>query len=256
MPWVFVQATLPHSDPGPVPRYRRENGRDALTIATTAEEGLPYGRYPRLLLMWLTTAGIRTKQQELPLPATSTAFLNQLGIAPTYGPRGTVPAFAGQARRLLGTMITWERREPDNGGTVARYKNIPIADAWTLWWDDGEEDEPSRFEIVLSEQFLSNVCSRPVPARSWDVVRGLRSPLELDIYMWLPWRLKDLEKPSRVIGWDGLELQFGAGYNRPRDFKATFCSKLEKVLKLLPEARVHVTRSGLILKPSPQLFED
>ena len=63
----LVQATLPHKNPGNVPAWSRKNGDLTLTIRPGWDEekneiiGYPYGTIPRLLLFWITTEAIRTK---------------------------------------------------------------------------------------------------------------------------------------------------------------------------------------------------
>jgi hypothetical protein len=70
----FVQATLPHSDPKS-DTWRRVNGNFALGIQagfdpeTGTTYGVPYGVIPRLLLFWITTEAVRTKNPRLVLGA-------------------------------------------------------------------------------------------------------------------------------------------------------------------------------------------
>jgi hypothetical protein len=42
------------------------------------------------------------------------------------------------------------------------------------------------------------------------VLRALRSPFEIDIYVWLTWRFFRLRRPVK-IPWDSLQLEFGCG---------------------------------------------
>ena len=52
-----------------------------------------------------------------------------------------------------------------------------------------------------------------------------RSPLALDIYFWLTYRMSYLQKDT-LIPWEFLQMQFGAYYatdgRGPRDFKKKF----------------------------------
>ncbi len=66
----LVQATLPHSDPGNVPIWIRRNGRLALKVRPYYDDKRqmhlhPYGTVPRLLLFWLTTEAVRTRNRIL-----------------------------------------------------------------------------------------------------------------------------------------------------------------------------------------------
>ena len=64
---LFVQAGMPHSDPH-TSQYVRSNGALTLTMMAPPIVGLPpYGSLPRLLLSWVTTEAVRTKQRRLML---------------------------------------------------------------------------------------------------------------------------------------------------------------------------------------------
>ena len=60
MPRLLVLTTLPHRRPERH-RFERVNGRHSLRLSAPRRVGLPYGSYSRLLLAWLTTEAVRTK---------------------------------------------------------------------------------------------------------------------------------------------------------------------------------------------------
>jgi hypothetical protein len=94
---------------------------------------------------------------------------------------------------------------------------------------------------------FDEILSHPVPVD----LRALRgSPLALDIYAWLTYRLSYLRRPC-LVPWPALEAQFGANYGRRRDFRRRFLACLADVLLLYPRARCSQTPAGLFLKPSP-----
>jgi hypothetical protein len=76
------------------------------------------------------------------------------------------------------------------------------------------------------------------------------SPLALDIYSWLTYRMSYLQKPC-VIPWEAQQTQFGADYGRLRDFKRKFLAHLAGVLHVYPAARLSELPAGLLLRPSP-----
>ena len=86
------------------------------------------------------------------------------------------------------------------------------------------------------------------------VLRALRSPFEIDIYVWLTWRFFRLRKPV-AIPWASLALQFGSGYANPRHFKKRFLGYLKSVIDYYPEVRLESTAAGLLLRPSPTHVE-
>ena len=81
------------------------------------------------------------------------------------------------------------------------------------------------------------------------VLRALRSPFEIDIYVWLTWRFFRLRRPV-TIPWASLALQFGSRYSNPRHFKKRFLGYLRSVIDYYPEVRVRPGDQGLRLEPS------
>ena len=107
-----------------------------------------------------------------------------------------------------------------------------------------------RAQIVLSQDFLAEItrCAIPVDLRAIRQLR--RSPLAIDLYVWLTYRMSYLRKPT-LIPWQSLEAQFGSDYTRPRDFRRRVSKLLEAVLRIYPAVRLSQTDPGLRLYPSP-----
>jgi hypothetical protein len=85
-------------------------------------------------------------------------------------------------------------------------------------------------------------------------LRALRkSPLAVDIYLWLTFKNSYSTKPT-LIPWESLQIQFGAGYpltpQGKLNFKHKFKEALAKVAEVYPEAsKVKLTREGLFFVP-------
>ena len=81
-----------------------------------------------------------------------------------------------------------------------------------------------------------------------------RSPMALDIYCWLTYRMCYLKRPTN-IPWGALQTQFGADYARDaqgiRNFRKAFVHHLKKVAEVYRTAHVEPSDNGLLLKPSP-----
>ena len=103
--------------------------------------------------------------------------------------------------------------------------------------------------VTLGNTFFNEIIDRPVPIDMRALKALKRSPLALDIYCWLTYRLSYLRKPTE-IPWPALQMQFGADYGRERDFKAAFLEHLRAVNVLYPEANIEEGERGLLLKPS------
>ena len=91
-----------------------------------------------------------------------------------------------------------------------------------------KREAPWGSHVVLSDRFYREATEAPVPL-DLRVLRALRSPFEIDIYVWLTWRFFRLRKPV-PIPWASLALQFGCGYATPRHFKKRFLGYLKSVI--------------------------
>lgn len=245
---ILVQATMPHKKPE-TSEFERKNGSFVLSMYNRSAIGLPYGRYPRLLMSWVTTEAVRTKNRRLHLGHTLSAFMAELGLIPTGGRWGTITRLRDQMKRLFSTTVSYTHDAPHEGAW--RDMGFRVAQDINLWWNPHQPDQVALWgsTVELSEPFFNAVVSRPVPV-DVRVLKRLRSPLGIDLYTWLTYRMSYLREP-REISWKLLELQFGSEYARTRDFKRKLLGQLELVLKHYPKARVEEGKRGLILRPSP-----
>lgn len=242
---ALVQTTLPHRK-REGSEFVRRNGSLTLSVLAPAHVGLPYGSVPRLIMAWITTEVVRTGDREIVLGDTLSDFMRQLGMVPTGGRWGTVTRLRDQMSRLFASSITYTDSS-ERGFSVFSH---PVADAARLWWDPRSPEQVgrSRSTIVLGEQFYRDLATRPIPVdmRALRALKG--SPMALDVYCWLTYRLGYLRNPM-VIPWGALQAQLGTGYGRTRDFKAAFLRALQSVLNVY-WVSVQEMDSGLLLKPS------
>lgn len=256
---VFVQATLPHRDPGPVPLWGRQNGDFAFTIqpgtrsgkdGSPEQIGLPYGTIPRLLLIWMATEATRTKKRELTLGHTLSRFMSQIGLIPTGGRWGTVTRLKEQMERLFSSRISFSFQNREERGELFAFSPMNIGKA-TLWWDSKNYAQGSSFEssLVLSEEFFDQLVSSPVPIDMRAIGALRQSPLELDIYTWLTHRMSYLRRRTPTIFWENLATQFGSEYKELRNFRLNFIRCVKNVLSVYPEARIELVDGGVVLKP-------
>ena len=243
---VLTQATMPHRK-SLNPVFSRKNGAFSLAMLAHPDIGLPYGSIPRLLLSWMTTEAVRTKSPVLELGPTLSAFMAELGLARRGGERGDITRFRNQAMRLFCSTVScrYEDKTHDAGG------NLNIVEKYSLWWDPKAPDQMPLWKstVMLGNSFFNEIVDRPVPV-DMRVLKALkRSPMALDIYCWLTYRLSYLRTPME-IPWAVLQMQFGADYTRTRGFKESFLSHLRAVHVLYPEANVEEGEKGLLLKPS------
>jgi hypothetical protein len=134
---MLVQTTLPHrAQPGK--EYTRSDGDVTLSITDLAGAGLPYGAYPRLILVWMTTEALRTGERKLELGRSLSTFMGQLGLQCTGGHWGTIPRFRGQMERLFGAAIStrWRRDQGDQSygwGLGGIRNHLICGPRWPRW---------------------------------------------------------------------------------------------------------------------------
>ncbi len=247
---ALVQATLPHSKPAGN-EFERRNGAFTLVMLAPSKIGLPYGVIPRLMMAWMTTEAVRTKQRELVLGDSMSEFMGQLDMMPTGGRWGSITRLRDQSRRLFTTSISCFY----DGENAAGESGFRIADRHLVWWDPQSPNQQSLFNstVTLSERFYEEVRTSPVPIDMRAMKALKKSPLALDVYFWLTYRLSYLRQ-ARVIPWAALQMQFGSSYQSDgqglRDFKRAFLRELKKVVILYPKAKVSGDDGGLHLQPS------
>jgi hypothetical protein len=199
----------------------------------------------------MTTEAVLTKSRVLVLGPTLSGFMQELGLIPTGGRWGTIYPLRDRMKRLLTCAIscTYEDEQRDAGATLT------IAREYDLWWEPKAPDQATLWNstITLSQDFYEEIIARPVPIDMRALKALKRSPLALDIYCWLTYRLSYLEKKT-LIPWPALQTQFGVGYTLDpqgtRDFKKKFLKHLRSVQQVYPTVKVAEGDHGLLLSPA------
>lgn len=246
---ALVQATLPHkATAGNI--FTRRNG--AYEMSIMSPNGLPYGSIPRLLLSWVTTEAVRTRSPVLVLGSSLSSFMAELNLLRSGGARGDITRVRKQTERLFSSMISCRYQDETNtqGG------GFNIAKEYNLWWNAKNPHQLPIWKstVTLGTDFFNEIIERPVPIDMAALMTLKRSPMALDTYFWLTYRLSYLQRDV-VIPWPLLQMQFGADYAQDteglRNFKKNFLLRLKDVLAVYDTAKVHNVENGLLLKPSP-----
>lgn len=253
----LVSASLPYRNP-PASRlvngaWIRRNGDYTLWIQG-GPQGIPYGTYPRLFIIWLTSEAIRTGSNRLSTGGTFKEFCRKLNIDHSRGKRGQGRALIEQADRLLSSRAAFITGDVPIEKLNRKHVNfLQFSDGYSLFLDESADDrQQSLFqsEIILTDKFFNEITTHCIPL-DLQAVRALQqAPLELDIYQWLAYRMFTLRSPARPT-WQQLHMQFGSGYARMRDFRAGFLESLATVKRVYEQVRVEHSETGLVLFPSP-----
>lgn len=247
---ALVQATMPHKKTSGN-EFVRKNGAFTLIMLSPSEIGLPYGAIPRLLTAWITTEAVKTKQRELVLGGSLSGFMAQLGLIPTGGRWGSITRLKGQMKRLFSTSISCMYEDSKHEAGM----NMQLAEEYHLWWEPKLPKQATLWDstLTLNDKFFKEITNNPIPL-DMDALKALkRSPMALDIYCWLTYRMSYLKRQTE-IPWAALQTQFGSDYapnpQGLRDFKRAFLRELKKVCVIYSEANTDIDRNSLILKPS------
>lgn len=267
---IFTQLSLPYRDPGVhgAITWVRENGPMRLQLNPLldidddgqAVPAFPYGKYPRLILPWLSTQVV-LREADLESDGSLTVelgdsmsdFFRALDI-PYGGKSGRL--MREQARRLFGADILFseDRGQSLLGDRRQRMYRMPVSQAYELWWDYDVPDQQALWgnSVRLSSAFVQSVLTAKIPTdmRALKLLSEKGGPLAMDIYLWLSYRLFVARRPT-LVPWEALQAQFGSQTVSKRKFKQSFTSKLILISLVYPEAVFKEVDKGLMIYPSP-----
>jgi len=251
----LAQATLPHTDPKTT-YFERGTSKISLSINANPKYGMPFGMMPRLLLAWMCTEATLTGSPVLVLGNNQKQFLDKLKL-PSDG--RYIKSLHSQTLALVRSTISADGTDVNAFG----FSQMVIASKGFLFWNPKRPDEPSLWDstLTLSAEFFDSLINAPVPIKMEALQALRRSPMAMDIYTWLVYRMFTLNVGARSGGravtqvpWTGLMAQIGSNYpDTPqgvRSFKTNFLKRLREVLLYYPEARGYIdeTPDHLILR--------
>ena len=255
---MMALCSLPRTNPGDRHQYERVNGPFRLTLSRTGRHKLPYGNLPRLILAWICTEAVRTQSRELVLGNSLAQFMRTLGIYNSGGHPQTRPR--NQMKRLFSASISLAYESGNDEVSI----RSPITDHSEFWWNERRPDERSLWQskVELGEKFFQEIIRHPVPL-NMNTLRALkRSPLGLDLYLWLVYGTFSLKGP-KPLSWARLYQQFGADPAKAEDrrvvdnFRTKCLRELMKIKTAWPGLKYRIERGrrgeksgALVLLPS------
>ena len=248
---TMALCSLPRSNPGNQYRYVRRNGPYTLVMNAGGLSKLPFGTNPRLILAWICTEAVRTGSRDLVLGRSLSEFMRKLGIASTNG--RTQARLRNQMKRLFNCSVqltyTAAGRETSASALVAELTDF--------WWNPKQPDQTGLWEskVRLSEAFFNEIIHHPVPLDLTTLKALKRSPLGLDLYLWLTYRIFALTTPQQLT-WKQVYCQFGAHPAKASDkftvhaFRYKVLRELKKIKLAWPDLSYSAPPGVLILYPS------
>ena len=160
---LLALCCLPRANPGNRHQYKRVNGPFKLIMVAGADNKLPFGNLPRLLLAWVCTEAVRTQSRELVLGKSLSEFMRTLGV---YSSSGGNPQtrLRNQMKRLFGCTVSliYENNSRGSPGNFAGSR------PHEFWWNEGKPNESGRCgtaRSALVRKFLSGDHPPPGTAR-------------------------------------------------------------------------------------------
>ena len=246
---LLALCSLPRSNPGDRKEYVRRNGPHKLILIAGGEINLPYGTIPRLLLAWICTEAIRTRSRDLVLGNSLSAFMRRLGM-PTVG--GGRSRLRNQMERLFRCQISLIYEDTLRTSSASSL----IADQTEFWWTENKSTIPGwKSTVRLGEGFFDEIMRHPVPL-DMHILRALtRSPLGLDLYLWLNYRTFGIKKKIQLT-WAQLYQQFGVDPSKAgnkatlSNFRADSLRELKKINMAWPGLHYATPDGALVLLPT------
>ena len=252
---LMALCSLPRTNPGNRHQYKRKNGPFKLVMIAGADNKLPFGNLPRLILAWVCTEAVRTGNRELVLGRSLSDFMRSLGVYSSSGEKHT------RLRNQMKWLFTAHVQLIYEHGRGEVIVSSSVADRMAFWWNPKRPDEPMLWEskIELGEKFFQEIIRHPVPLDLNTLAALKRSSLGLDLYLWLTYRTFSLRAPQR-LSWRQVYRQFGVDPAKASDhytvknFRYKVLRELKKIKIAWPELNYSTARGFLILYPSTPLI--
>ena len=251
---LLALCSLPRTNPGDRHQYKRVNGPYRLVMVAGADNKLPFGNIPRLLMAWVSTEAVRTQSRELVLGKSLYEFMRTLGMEDRSGsPRGDRTRLRNQMKRLFGCSVSLIYEDKHG----SRFVSSHIAESGEFWWDPAKPNEQALWDsrIYLGEAFFNEIINHPIPI-DMNILKALkRCSLGLDLYLWVAYRTFSLRAPQRLT-WRQLYRQFGTDPDKASDkrivkiFRRQALRELKKIKVAWPDLNYTTAPGVLILLPS------
>lgn len=216
-----------------------------------AQQPIPYGPMPRLIMAYMNTFALRHKTTEIAIGNSASEMLRMLGKTVNGGTRSSYATFQIQTKALAACSMTIGFT---SGSSAFTYDGKPIRQ-FEAWLSDGDKQAALWPGVItLSEDYFNTLKDHAVPLdmRALGALKG--SAMAMDIYAMLSERLHRISGRPLILHWKSLREQFGQefqGANAEKDFKRTFLLALKKTLEVYPEAKVKQVTGGILLSASP-----
>lgn len=264
----FCRFSLPYREPKTAQPWVRINGNLTYQVNPLqyASDGLlktawPYGKYARLLLIYLTTQARKNPNnptKTINLPDSLTDLMQQLHIERRAQGKD-YKAFRNQLDAISGMQVTITEDLSDRSQVARQTNSMAITKSSYIAWTrkDGDKSHINGYLQITDETWAQMQHGIPLDDDLLEVLiqmhHGSHGQI-IDIYMWLSRRLYALNHSNAmetgVIPWSTLHGQFGSASTQTKEFTRYFKQSLDQVAQLWPGLHYEISRRGITLKKS------
>jgi len=249
---LLIMVNLPYRDPGKnTINWYRQNGNVTINVVPGFEGkrniGIPYGSFPRLILAYLITQAIKSQDSIIYLGESFADFLKIVNVK-----KGgtTYKRLYKQLERTLSSSFAWTYRNKEEWSRT----NIQISSKSRVWWNSETTDKKSlwKSQVKLNTDFFNEILRNAVPfdLRVLGILKN--SPLGLDLYMFISWRIFNLKSPV-YISWKNLKDQLGGQYVDVKVFARDCRSHIKNIQAICPNLNIQLLRGRIYIAPSTNI---
>ncbi len=223
-------------------KFIRRNGLYTFSVVSPGDTGLPYGIYPRNILIFLATEVRLTQSGFVDMGVSRAAFKKRLGVGVGAGSTGPSNKFNDQFKRLFSSEIEIASGTDNNLSVESITFSKKASAVWNV------SSGAMKGVLELENGFYDDLAKKSFPVDQ-RVLKFLgHHCLAYDLYLWLTSRVFNLRKPV-IVQWLQLEQQFGNQLASRSAFKQKFCKALASVKRIWPKLIAKEHTRGIFLAP-------
>mgnify|MGYP002713014616 CR=1 FL=1 len=246
-----ITGLFPHSDPK-TNRYSIKDGHKRISIIGGHEVdsdkpiGVPYGSLPRLFTAYICTQAVLLESRKINLGENLSDFLQALGLNITGGKRGDITRVKKQLWKYINATISYAEAGEHEGQQYKRGIQTSLVDAYELWTGrDIHQNDMFESYLIISEALYKSLKAKPIPIDIRALKALKSSPLALDLYMWLNWRVYGSHRKNSYVSWQQVMDQCGGEYSDAKEFARKAKKWLKKIKNFWPELEYETPRGRL-----------
>lgn len=255
---VFCQCVLPiKALPKEVRHYRVEHGNASLmfeagcftdpTTNKVLNQEVPSGSKARLLFSYIIDQAKRNDNPNIDMGNNLYNFMKSNKI-PVGGKNAK--EIVRQVRNIASADISLGISGETETHHFRANEQFKIAKRVSFWLSK-DVTQPQLWEptITLSDDFMSALSNNHTLIDIKPLIELQGSPRAMDMYMWLSYRIKKVNRPVK-ISYEDLHNIFGLQTKALKKFKETFKESIKTALPYIPNADVDVETDNkhIILK--------